>query len=231
MERSRRYPPRLFPPHRPSLYLFRLKPCWLFMTLVAAVTASVSVHGEEYYLSDRPLPGEAKEKIHPVDAALVAPKKEEKPVILRGIKDQLKTAPPAVRDADFRRENQDDSRNEAWAAGGELAMDTGKIAGIAQIGLSYYFSVGLRKPSDKLGSGLLDDNQDNLYTLGRAFLQIGESKMLEARLFRQVFHLPYINTDVGRMIPRTHEAYLLRRTGTNFDFGAGHFTKTKAQGD
>ena len=86
MERSQRHRPCLYSPICYSLSLFGLKSFWLLVTLLVTVVASVSVQGAEYYLSDRPLPGAAKDETLPVDAALEAPKKEEQPIILRGVK-------------------------------------------------------------------------------------------------------------------------------------------------
>lgn len=233
---------RLFPPCPFSLSVFRLN-CssrypTLLATLLVTLVAAVDVQGSEYLDSDRPVPADAQAVVYPVDGALADPEKTDRPVILRDLKRVLETSPPVLRDStltfnfrtyDFRRKNRDGSRSEATATGGEIALDTGKIAGIAEIGLSYYFSLGLRAPNDKPGSGLLSDDQDDLHTLGRAFLKIGDSETLEARLFRQVFYLPYINRDVGRMIPRTHEAYVLKHESAKFDIAAGHFTRTKAQ--
>jgi len=234
---------RLFPPCPFSLSVIRIRSSsrypTLFATLLVTLVAAVDVQGSEYLDSDRPVPADAQDVVYPVDGALTDAEETDRPVILKGLKRVLETSLPVLRDStlafnfrtyDFRRKNRDGSKSEATATGGELALDTGKIAGIAEVGLSYYFSLGLRAPSDKPGSGLLDDDQGDLHTLGRAFLRIGDSETLEARLFRQVFSLPYINRDVGRMIPRTHEAYVLKHANTNFDFAAGHFTRTKAQG-
>jgi hypothetical protein len=201
--------------------------------------AASSAQGLEYIESDRTAAGDVKDLLNAVDVALVPPEKEERPVLLPGLKGRLESRPPVLRDTslafnfrsyDFRRENRDNSENEAWAAGGELALDTGQVAGIAKIGLSYHVSLGLHAPNGKPGSALLDRNQDDLYVLSRAFLELGNPEKLVARAFRQTFSLPYVNTDVGRMIPRTHEAYSLGRLGTGRDFGVAHFTKTKAQG-
>lgn len=233
---------RLFPTWPFSSSMIRRKSCSRYPAVLSTLLVSLAVAGEvrgsEYLTFDHPVPGDARDVPYPVDAALVDPEKTERPVILKGLKQSLETSPPVLRDStflfnfrtyDFRRKNRDGSRSEATATGGELALDTGKIAGIAEIGLSYYFSLGLHAPEDKPGSGLLSDDQGDLHNLGRAFLKIGDSEKLEARLFRQVFDLPYINRDVGRMIPRTHEAYLLKHENAKFDIAGSYFMRTKSQ--
>jgi hypothetical protein len=41
--------------------------------------------------------------------------------------------------------------------------------------------------------------------------------------------MPFINRDDSRMVPITHESYLIARTGTGRDFGFGHITKIKGK--
>lgn len=208
------------------------------MGLLTALLAS-SAPGAEYLDEDRPAPGNAKEELHPVDVAVQPPEKVERLVRLQGLKKRLANAPPVLRDAtlvykfrtyDFRRENPDGSRNDAWGIGGEIALETGELFGLVKGGASYYISQAISDPKRRDGSMILGPKQSNIYKLGQLWGQIGDEKKLAARLGRQVFSLPYINIDVSRMIPRTHEAYVIARRGTGRDFLIGHFLKTKAQG-
>jgi hypothetical protein len=104
---------------------------------------------------------------------------------------------------------------------------TGQFANFARLGLSYYGSYGLYAPEDRGGSQLLGLDQEDLGVLGQAYLELGTPEKIGALLYRQTLELPYLNKQDVRMIPNTHEAYLIGRRGTGRDFGIGHATKIK----
>jgi hypothetical protein len=58
-------------------------------------------------------------------------------------------------------------------------------------------------------------------------VQFGEEDSLAGVLGRREFFLPYLNRNDHRMIPYSHEAAVIGRTGTERDFVFGHFTKIK----
>lgn len=203
--------------------------------LVTLVCIS-NAQGAEYLSSENTAAGNVRDQKSPLDAALQIEEQKLDRVRLRDFKQSLEDSPAWIRDAslglnlrsyDFSRENQNGSRNEASTLGGELGFVTGKFARIARIGVSYYYSGGLYAPEDKGNTGLLTNDQQNLSVIGKAYLLLGDEDRLAARLYRQTLDMPYLNKDDSRMIPNTHEGYLIGRQGSSLDFVAGHVTKMK----
>jgi len=64
--------------------------------------------------------------------------------------------------------------------------------------------------------------------LGKAYLQL-DFESFAARLYRQDFNLPYLNRHDSRMIPNTHEGYIIVRPGDTREVGfvVGQITKMK----
>lgn len=206
------------------------------LPLAALLVVYQGTQATEYIQSENTAPASAEESRTSIDAALERKTKERRKLLMDDVKTRLKEKPSWLRDAtldfnlrsyDFKRVNRDESINEALALGGELAVTSGKIADTAKIGLSYYLCYGLHAPDGEGGAGLLGPNQEDLSVLGQAYLQLGDPNRVAARLYRQTLNLPYINKDDSRMIPRTHEAYLVAREGTGRDFVVGHITQIK----
>jgi hypothetical protein len=204
-------------------------------SLLALLLIIQDAQSAEYTRSEETAPSSAEEIKTPLDFALEK-REETRTILLDDLKKRLENQPPWLRDASlgfnlrsygFKRVNPDDSINEAFTLGGDVSFRTGKIARIARLGLSYYASYGLYAPEDRGGTGLLGPNQQDLRVLGEAYIELGELDKLEVRLYRQTLNLPFINKDDSRMIPNTHEAYVMGRAGTGRDFIVGHITKFK----
>jgi len=74
---------------------------------------------------------------------------------------------------------------------------------------------------------VLAPDQSDLSVVSRAYLQYDAGSTASLRLYRQDFNMPYINRQDSRMIPNTHEAYVVRYPGETFQWIAGHITKMK----
>ncbi|MGI9341622.1 MAG: OprD family outer membrane porin [Gammaproteobacteria bacterium] len=156
-------------------------------------------------------------------------------VVFRPIDEWRKTRGPFLRDGqfkfDFRTFNFDATRAagedpQAWAAGGELAIRTGKWRDFLSVGASWYGSYEISGNDAAGGSGLIQPNGDNISVIGQAFVELTKDGWL-ARFFRQELDLPYINRFDIRMVPNTFEAYGVGRRGKNFDFLFGQVEKIK----
>jgi hypothetical protein len=66
-----------------------------------------------------------------------------------------------------------------------------------------------------------------LSVISRAYLQYELGETTSLRLYRQDFNMPYINRKDSRMIPNTHEAYVLRYPGERLQWLFGQVTKMK----
>ena len=128
---------------------------------------------------------------------------------------------------DFTRENGGTRIADATAVGTALSFRSGRWQDRISVGVTWHTSLGLHAPDGLGGSGLLTLDQENLSVLSRAYGELHLTSKAFARLYRQDFNLPYLNRQDSRMIPNTHEAYVLRRPGERFDYILGHVTKMK----
>ncbi len=205
---------------------------------LACTLFTASVKSAEYLRSESTAPTSLDQVQTPLDAALKEDKKPQQSTRLGRFNRHIENTPKWLSDAsldfklrtyDFKRINQNDSINQASALGGEIGMLSGKFAGFARLGLSYYYSGALSAPEDSGNTGLLTSDQQNLSVLGKAYLLLGDEKKIAARLYRQTLDLPYVNKHDSRMVPATYEAYLLGRKSSGRDFVLGHITKMKKQ--
>jgi len=214
----------------------RSQTSWVTALGAAIVISSApAARAEESVESQSTAPDSAVESTAPVDQALSAPQVEA-PVLIKKPSEVVKDAPQVIRDAHFKlnlraytfdRETASGRRDAANALGGEVFLETGRLADILQVGLSYYTS-NLVGSSENPGlTGLVAPNGDNLNVLGQAYLRLGKPGGWQASLYRQGLKVPYLDTEDSRMIPRTQEAYLVYRLEEQRAFGAGHLTRTK----
>lgn len=207
-----------------------------WLALLFGLLFSATAGAADYVQSETTAPANVEDLSTPLDLALEAKEKAVVSILLPGLKEKLRNAPIWLRNSsldvnirayEFKRVNRNESINQALAIGGEITATSGRIAGIARLVLSYYYSGGLYAPEDYGGTGLLAPDQQDLAALGKAYLLLGEPNRIAARLYRQELDLPYLNKDDSRMIPNHHEGYLLGRKGSSQDFVLGHVTKMK----
>ena len=146
-------------------------------------------------------------------------------------------AGPFLRDADLsfrfrgynfeRTDGTGATLSRAFAAGGELAFQSGRWNEMLSVAASWYTSQGIDAPENFDGTGLLGPGQSDISVLGKAFVKLDFEGGITARFYRQDFMLPYINRQDSRMIPNTHEAYRVTRLGERLSYIAGHVTKIK----
>jgi hypothetical protein len=132
-----------------------------------------------------------------------------------------------IRVYQLRRENAMEEIAEASAAGTQLTFRSGKWRERVSTVVSWQTSFDIGSPNGLDGSGLLGPDQSNLSVISRAWLQLELGKSAALRLYRQDFGMPYINRKDSRMIPITHEAYILRVPGDRLEWLVGQVTKQK----
>lgn len=213
---------------------------WLVACLIACLIACLSLGGAAVQASEYQ------------DAEQVAAESaEESSVGLERIEERLRigpsrtvlrdifsNAPPYWRDTtasirlrsfDFRRDDGSERTRDALATGFELGIESGKWREAFSFVATWHTSYGIRAPEDKGNTGVLSPDQSDISVISRAFGQWNFSPITRARLFRQDFNMPYINRQDSRMIPTTHEAYILEHLGENFDGVIGHITRIKVR--
>ena len=132
-----------------------------------------------------------------------------------------------LRTYNFTRKIDGTTVSDATALGTELTFHSGRWKDRLSFLATWHTSLGLHTPDDLGGTGILGPDQSDLSVLSRAYTEIHLTERASARLYRQDFTLPYLNRDDSRMIPNTHEAYIVRRPGDRFEFLAGYVTKIK----
>ncbi len=154
------------------------------------------------------------------------------------LRDIFSKAPPYWRDTtasfklrtfDFRRDDGGVGVRDALATGFELGIESGKWREAFSFSVAWHTSFGLRNPVGKGNTGVLLPDQSDISVISRAFGQWSFSEVTRARVFRQDFNMPYINRQDSRMIPTTHEAYVLEHLGERFQGVVGHVTKVKVR--
>ncbi|NTV42799.1 MAG: OprD family porin [Syntrophobacteraceae bacterium] len=164
-----------------------------------------------------PPPSSVEEVVTPLEFSFVPT--PERPRVTDWLKGQLKEAPPFFRDsklnlhirsAYFFEEQFDDSKKEAWAAGGWLEYKSGWLCNHFGVAATLYTSQPLYAPDDRDGTNLLEPGQNGFTVLGEAYGRIKIVGENEFRFFRQTYENPYINKNDGRMVPNTFEGYTLR---------------------
>jgi hypothetical protein len=128
---------------------------------------------------------------------------------------------------DFERENGEEVISEALAIGTELIFSSGQWRDRLSAVVSWHTSNSIDAPDDKPLTGILGPDQSDLSVISRAYLEAELADKTALRLYRQDFDMPYINRNDSRMIPNTHEAYMLRHAGEQFRYMLGHITKMK----
>lgn len=203
----------------------------LFIAVCAPVSA---VRAIEYQTAENIAPESAEE----ATVGLQDAEKMRAWLPRRGvIRDAFAKAPwPFVRDSslhlgvrayDRHRENGEETIAEAFAAGTEITFRSGEWRERLSTVLSWHTSFKIDAPEGSGDTGLLGPGQTNLSVISRAWLQLELTETLAMRLYRQDFNMPYINRNDIRMIPITHEAYMLRYPGKKLQWVFGQVTKVK----
>ena len=157
----------------------------------------------------------------------------------------MKDAPAFVRDSTFSinprtyyRDNVSNapsgsSINEAWAGGGSLAFETGRLFDVVSFGTVVYATFPLYAPLDRGGTGLLQPDQAGFAVAGQLY---GRAKVYEDNYFtagRYFYDTPYLGPWDNRMIPQTFYGYTMTGSfgepehGPHFRYGGGYIATLK----
>ena len=206
----------------------------LRLVLIAIALATTrAAYGAEYQQAENLAPESAEAAPVSLDAIHEALKKGP---VRRILRERLAEAPPFWRDAsldlgvrvyDFRRDNGIETIADSLAAGTELTFSSGKWRERLSTVVTWHTSFGIDRSGGSGNSGLLGEGESDLSVISRAYLHYEFGEVLSTRLYRQDFNMPYINRQDIRMIPNTHEAYVLRYPGKRLQWLAGHVTKIK----
>ena len=206
----------------------------LRLVLIAIALATIrAAYGAEYQQAENLAPESAEAAPVSLDAIHEALKRGP---VRRILRERFAEAPPFWRDAsldlgvriyDFRRDNGIETIADSLAAGTELTFSSGKWRERLSTLVTWHTSFGIDASGGSGNSGLLGEGESDLSVISRAYLHYEFGEVLSTRLYRQDFNMPYINRQDIRMIPNTHEAYVLTYPGKRLQWLAGHVTKIK----
>jgi hypothetical protein len=111
----------------------------------------------------------------------------------------------------FDRDNFNGSTSQAWAGGGWIGWQSGFIHDVFQIGATLYTSQPIYAPDGQGGTLLLTSDQEQITTLGQAFVRARIQKQ-DLTAGRQIVDTPLIGLRDNRMIPITFEGVTLKGT-------------------
>src|SRR3954463_3564955 len=161
------------------------------------------------------------------------------------IREQLKDTPAFLRDSkaginvrSYYRDNVTNAPtgagwNEAWAAGGSVAFETGRLFDLISGGFVLYTSFPVYAPLDHDGTGLLKPGQQQYGVLGQLYGKVHITNDHEIIAGRYLYDTPFMNPHDNRMSPKTFYGYTVRgsfgtpETGPAFRYGGGYIAAMK----
>jgi hypothetical protein len=134
------------------------------------------------------------------------------------VREGMSKLPPFFRDTDlnlhfrtfyFNRQNDNDTANEAWAAGGWVQYASGWLLDTFAISSTYYTSWPLYTPDGREGTLLLTPDHDAIGVFGEAWAALRYKEYALLKGYRQKIDDGYVNSQDNRMVPNTFEAVTL----------------------
>jgi hypothetical protein len=165
------------------------------------------------------------------DTTAVPPERRLLETAFPGLREDLKTLPPFIRDTDlnvrlrtfyFNRQSDDDTASEALAAGGWIQYASGWLFDTLAIGATYYTSQPLYTPDDRLGTLLLTPAHDAIGVFGEAWGALRYKEYALLKGYRQRIDDGYVNPQDNRMVPNTFEAVTLSGTFDWLGYNVGY---------
>lgn len=123
----------------------------------------------------------------------------------------------------------DDVRQEAWALGGWLGLQSGWLLDTFRIGATGYFSEPGYAPESRDGTNLLAPGQEGIEVLGEAYAQLRYKEYALLTGYRQRVDQRFVNPQDNRMIPNTFEGATLTGTVGPVDYALGYLTAIKTR--
>jgi hypothetical protein len=123
----------------------------------------------------------------------------------------------------------DDVRQEAWALGGWLGLESGWLLDTFRIGAAGYISEPGYAPESRDGTVLLAPGQEGIEVLGEAYAQLRYKEYVLLTGYRQLVDQRFVNPQDNRMIPNTFEGAMLTGTGGPVDYALGYLTAIKTR--
>ena len=216
------------------------------LALVAALAIAGTAGGArgQNYRQEDPIPSSPRQDLTPIDS-LFRPPPATPLLLFPQMRDQMKDAPAFVRDATFsinprsfyfdRVTNSPTttSVSEAWAMGGSIAAETGKLFDILSFGTVVYATFPLYAPIGYGDTGILQPDQGGFAVPGQLYARAELFDRFTITGGRYLYNTPYLGPQDNRMIPNTFYGYTLvgtvgdAETGPSLRYGGGYIATIK----
>jgi hypothetical protein len=216
----------------------------VILSVVAMAGTVTPVHAQSARQED-PIPATLRQSLLAIEKAFASVPRAEPLTLFPRIREQLKEAPPFLRDStgaiNVRSYYRDRVSNastgagwqEAWATGTSVAFETGRLFDLISGGFVLYTSFPVHAPIDRDGTLLLKPGQQPYGVLGQLYGKVHITDDHEIIAGRYLFDTPFLGPQDNRMSPRTFYGYVLRGSfgdpdgGPYFRYGGGYVAATK----
>lgn len=198
--------------------------------LLAAAVLGIADASAQSAKQEDPIPSSPKNDLTAIQRTF-SPPTPPPLTLFPELRERWKDTPAFLRDSkfdiNFRSYYRDEVTNspssvgvkEAWAGGGSVAVETGKLFDLVSLGAVLYTSFPIYAPQQYGNTGLLLPNQQGYAVFGQLY---GRAQLFEthyATVGRYYYDTPFLGPHDNRMTPNTFFGYTL--TGTFGDAANG----------
>jgi len=215
------------------------------VAMIAASGVGMEAHAQNANRND-PVPETPRQNLVAIERSFAVIPTAEPLTLFPQIREQLKDAPAFLRDSkaglnirSYYRDNLSNSPggatwNEAWAAGGSVAFETGRLFDLISGGFVLYTSFPVYAPIEHDGTGLLKPGQQQYGVLGQLYGKVHIADTHEIIAGRYLYDTPFMNPHDNRMSPKTFYGYTIHGTfgdeasgGPALRYGGGYIAAMK----
>jgi hypothetical protein len=216
-----------------------------FLSAGAALWVAGSALAQSVKQED-PIPDSMKQSLTAIENTFAIGRTPPPLTMFPQMREQMKDAPAFLRDSkssiNFRtyyRDNVTNTKpggsgwNEAWAGGGSVAWESGRLFDLISGGMVLYTSFPIYAPLDHDGTGLLKPGQQQYGVLGQLYGKVHVTDDHEIIAGRYLYDTPFIGPQDNRMSPKTFYGYVMKgqfgnpETGPAFRYGGGYIAAMK----
>lgn len=191
--------------------------------------------GAQSAKQEDPIPANPGQSLTAIEKSFATLPSAEPLMLFPQMREQLQDTPAFLRDSkagiNFRSYYRDNVTNastgagwnEAWATGGSVSFETGRLFNLISGGMVLYTSFPVYAPLDHDGTGLLKPGQQQYGVLGQLYGKVHLVDTHEIIAGRYLYDTPFLGPHDNRMSPKTFYGYVLRGSFGNEDSGGPYF--------
>jgi hypothetical protein len=213
------------------------------MVALAALGAAADARAQNARQED-PIPDSPRDDFTAIDS-LFRPPPPPPLTLFPQMREQMKDAPAFVRDSTWsvnpRSYYFDQVTNkptkvtvsEAWAGGGSIAAETGRLFDVLSFGTVVYATFPIYAPLGYGNTGLLQPDQGGFAVAGQLYARATLFETTNLTAGRYLYNTPYLGPQDNRMIPNTFYGYSLvsalgdPEKGPSLRWGGGYIATIK----